>query len=150
MTKRITTLSGLMQPGMKWIVSRNKRSSPHARAKWDSNHKRILNAPQGKLDICCQVQWETQGKTCCRWFSHPRTSREYHSGVVSLRHLRLVIFLGEPNNLELWGADIGSVYLEPYTNEKLFIIAGAEFKELERFILIFNKALYALKSSGKR
>ena len=34
--------------------------------------------------------------------------------------------------------------------EKLFIIAGPEFEELEGFILIFNKALYGLKSSGKR
>ena len=37
-----------------------------------------------------------------------------------------------------------------YTHEKLFIIAGPEFVELEGLILIFNKALYGLKSSGKR
>ena len=73
-----------------------------------------------------------------------------YSGVVSLRHLRLVIFLGELNNLEVWGADIGNEYLEAYTQENLFIIAGPEFEELEGFILIFNKALYGLKSSGKR
>ena len=30
------------------------------------------------------------------------------------------------------------------------MIAGAEFEELEGFILVFNKALYGLKSSGKR
>ena len=73
-----------------------------------------------------------------------------YSGLVSLRHLRLVIFLGELNNLQLWGADIGNAYLEAYTHEKLFIIAGAEFEELDSFILVFNKALYGLKSSGKR
>ena len=72
------------------------------------------------------------------------------SGVVALGHLRLVIFLGELNNLELWGADIGNAYLEAYTHEKLFIIKGAEFEELEGFIQIFNKPLYGLKSSGKR
>ena len=38
---------------------------------------------------------------------------------------------------------------EAYTHEKLFIIAGPDFEELEGFILIFNKALYGLKSSGK-
>ena len=48
------------------------------------------------------------------------------------------------------GADIGNVYLEAYTHEKLFIIAGPEFEEPEGFILIFNKALYGLKSSSKR
>ena len=40
--------------------------------------------------------------------------------------------------------------MEVCTHEKLFIIAGAEFEELGGFILIFNKALYGLKSSGKR
>ena len=30
------------------------------------------------------------------------------------------------------------------------MIAGAEFEELEGFVLVFNKALYGLKSIGKR
>ena len=80
----------------------------------------------------------------------PEPVENIYSGVVSLRHLRLVIFLGELNNLELCGADIGNAYLEAYTHEKLFIILGPEFEELEGFILIFNKALYGLKSSRKK
>ena len=80
----------------------------------------------------------------------PEPVANTYSGVVSLRHLRLVIFIGELSNLELWGADIWNAYLEAYTQEKLFIIAGPEFEELEGFILIFNKALYGLISSGKR
>ena len=40
--------------------------------------------------------------------------------------------------------------MEAFIHEKLFMIAGAEFEELEGFILIFNKALYGLESSGKR
>ena len=42
-----------------------------------------------------------------------------YSSVVSLRDLRLVIFLSQLNNLELWGADIGNAYLESYTEEKI-------------------------------
>ena len=42
-----------------------------------------------------------------------------YSGVASLRHLRLVIFFGELNNLDLQGADIGDAYLGVYTHEKL-------------------------------
>ena len=80
----------------------------------------------------------------------PEPVENINSGVVSLRHLRLVIFLGELNNLELWGADIGNAYLEAHTQQKLFIIGGAEFEELEGFILIFNKALYGLNSCGKK
>ena len=37
-----------------------------------------------------------------------------------------------------------------FTDEKLYIVAGSEFEELEGYILIFLKALYGLKSSGRR
>ena len=40
-----------------------------------------------------------------------------YSGVVSLRSLRMVVFLSELNNLEIWGADVGNAYLEAYTDE---------------------------------
>ena len=62
----------------------------------------------------------------------------------------LAIFLGKLNNLDIWGADIGNAYLEVFTDEKLYIVSGPEFEELEGYILIFLKALYGLKSSGKR
>ena len=80
----------------------------------------------------------------------PEPIENIYSGVVSLRYLRLVIFLGKLNNLELWGADIGNEYLEAFTDEKLYIVAGPEFQELEGYIHIFLKALYGLKPSGKR
>ena len=64
--------------------------------------------------------------------------------------MKLVIFLGKLNNLELWGADIGNAYLEAPTEEKLYIVAGPEFEDWEGFILTFSKAPYRLKSSGKR
>ena len=73
-----------------------------------------------------------------------------YSGVVSLRGFRLVLFLGELNNLEVWSTDIGNAYLEAMTSEKVYIIAGPEFGELEGHILIIHKALYGLRSSGAR
>ena len=48
------------------------------------------------------------------------------------------------------GAGIGNAYLEAFTDEKLYIVAGPEFEELEGYVLIFIKALYGSKSSGKR
>ena len=61
-----------------------------------------------------------------------------------------MIFLGKLKNLDIWGAHIGNVYLEVFTDENLFIVAGPEFQELEGYILNFLKALYGLKASGKR
>ena len=73
-----------------------------------------------------------------------------YSGVVSLRSLRIVVFLAELNKLELWGADIGNAYLEAKTKEKVYIIGGTGFGDLEGHTLIIYKALYGLKSSGAR
>ena len=57
-----------------------------------------------------------------------------YSGVVSLRSLRMVVFLSQLNDLEIWGA-------EAYTDQKLCIIAGPEVKELQGHLLIMIKAL---------
>jgi hypothetical protein len=73
-----------------------------------------------------------------------------YSGVVSLRGIRLVIFLAELNGLETWSTDIGNAYLESYTKEKVGIKAGPEFGELAGHTLIIVKALYGLRSSGLR
>jgi hypothetical protein len=47
-----------------------------------------------------------------------------------------VLFLAELNHLEIWATDIGNAYLQAYTSEKAFIIAGQEFEEHEGHILI--------------
>ena len=126
------------------------------RVKWDSNHKQIMNAPPNHQKIRVNLIFAVKhdGRHKARLLADgsltPEPVENIYSGVVFLRHLRLVMFLGELNNLELWRADIGNAYLEAYTHEKLFIIAGPEFEELKSFILIFKKALYGLKSSGKR
>ena len=52
--------------------------------------------------------------------------------------------------MEIWGADVGNAYLEAYTDEKLCIIAGPEFKELQGHLLIMIKALYRTRSGGAR
>ena len=73
-----------------------------------------------------------------------------YSGVVSLRSLRMVIFLSQLNDLKIWGADVGIAYLEVYTDEKLCTIAGPEFKELQGHLLIMIKALHVTRSRGAR
>ena len=73
-----------------------------------------------------------------------------YSGVVSLKSLRMVVFLSQLNDLEIWGADVGNAYLEAYTDQKLCIIAGPEFKELQDHLLIMIKALHGTRSGGAR
>ena len=51
---------------------------------------------------------------------------------------------------EVWQTDVGNTYLEAKTKEKVYVIAGPEFGELEGHIFIINKALYGLKRSGLR
>ena len=52
--------------------------------------------------------------------------------------------------MKVWAADIGNIYLEATTKEKLYIVAGPEFEELQGHTLVIHKALYGLKSSGLR
>ena len=109
-------------------------------SKWDSNHKCILNAPPDhqkiRVNLIFAVKYKGRHKArlVVDGSLTPDPVENIYSRVVSLRHLRLVIFLGELNNLELWGGDIGNAYLEAYTHQKLSIIAGVEFEELERFL----------------
>jgi hypothetical protein len=58
------------------------------------------------------------------------------SGVVSLRGVCLITFLAELNNLELWGADVNSAYLEAKTSEKIYFIAGPEFGDLQGHVMV--------------
>jgi Reverse transcriptase (RNA-dependent DNA polymerase) len=62
----------------------------------------------------------------------------------------LVVFLAELNGFALWGADVGNAYLEAKTKEKVYIVRGHEYGELEGHMLIVDKTLYGLRSSGLR
>ena len=67
--------------------------------------------------------------------------KSVYSGVVSLRGFCLALFHGELNGLEIWSTDIGNAYLEAMTSEKVYIIAGPEFGDLEGHIHVVLRAL---------
>ena len=71
-----------------------------------------------------------------------------YSGVVSLWGIRLLVFLAELNGLQAWATDISSAYLQARMKEKLYLIAGPEFGDLEGHTLLVYKALYGLRTSG--
>jgi hypothetical protein len=76
----------------------------------------------------------------------------YYSSVVSLRAMRILVFLSELNDLKLCAGDVGNAYLEAYTNEKVCFVAGREFENYAQHghLLVIVKALYGLKTSGAR
>jgi hypothetical protein len=52
------------------------------------------------------------------------------------------------NDLEVMGADIGNVYLNAPTREKVYSMAGKEFGSCEGQTVVIRQALYGLKSNG--
>jgi Reverse transcriptase (RNA-dependent DNA polymerase) len=111
-------------------------------------------APNGYKKIRCHMVYDMKhdGRHKARLvagghLTDPNTESVY-SGVVSLRGIRLVVFLAELNKLQLWGADVGNAYLEAKTKERVYIVAGPEFGSLEGHTLLIDKALYGLRSSG--
>ncbi|KAL7570929.1 hypothetical protein ACA910_002562 [Epithemia clementina (nom. ined.)] len=124
------------------------------KAQWTNG--KVSNAPQGyqKIRVHRVFTVKHDGRHKARLVADGHLTKEpvetIYSAVVSIQNLRITVFLAELNILELWGADIGNAYLEALTGEKIYIIAGPEFKELEGHILIMYKALNGLKSSGAR
>ena len=111
--------------------------------------------PEGYTNIPCHMVYDVKhdGRHKARFVAGGhKTSTPIdatYSGVVSLQGIRLVTFLAELNDLELWGTDIGNAYLESYTSEKICFIAGKEFGERAGHTMKMVKAQYGLKSSGK-
>ena len=60
------------------------------------------------------------------------------------------MFLAVHNKLQVMAADIGNSYLHVKTREKLYTALGEEFGTLGGKVLIFDKGMYGLRSSGAR
>ena len=118
--------------------------------------KTVANLPEGYqlIRVRCVYDVKHDGRHKSRIVAGghltPTPVESVYSGVVSIRSIRLVTFLAELNGLQLFGADIGNAYLEADTKERVAIVAGPEFGDLEGHLLIIRKALYGLRTSGKR
>ena len=114
----------------------------------DRGHKSSSAAPSGykkiNLHFVYDVKHDGQFKARVVAGGHLTETpvESIYSGVVSLRGIRIVTFIAELNDLKVWQTDIGNAYLEAYTNEKVYVIAGPEFGELKGHIFVIRKALY--------
>ena len=137
-------------------INKYKAFQDHGKAQHDPKSRNVSNSPNGyqkiRVHLIFAVKHDGRHKARLVAAGHltPDPIESIYSGVVSIRSLRLVIFLAKLNNLEVWGDDICNAYFEAKTKEKLYIVAGPEFEELEGHILVIYKALYGLKSSGLR
>ena len=71
-----------------------------------------------------------------------------YSSVVSRDSVRICLLIAALNDLDIQGADIENAYLTAPNREKVWLRAGREFGDMQDQILIVEKALYGLKSSG--
>ena len=124
----------------------------YGKAVYEKN--KITNAPEGHQKIRVHFVFDVKhcGKFKARLVADGHLTKEpmetVYSGVVSIRNLRLAMFLAELDDLELWGADVGNAYLQALTKEKLYIVGGPEFEALQGHVLVMYKALYGTRSGG--
>ena len=98
-----------------------------------------------KFDLRCKARLVADGN----WTDVIR--EDIYSGVIGIETVRIGFLIGELNQLKCCAGDVGNAYLNGFTKEKIYIIAGPEFgPELEGKILVIVKALYGLRTSAAR
>ena len=123
----------------------------------DRGHRRNTREPPGYKKIrlvhivyACKHDWRRKARIVAGGHLTDAPLESVYSGVVSLRGIRLIVFLSVLNDFEVYQTDIGNAFLEAKTTEKVFVIAGGEFGELKDHIFIIVGSLYGLKTSAKR
>ena len=103
---------------------------------YDPKSRKVSNAPNGyqkiRVHLIFAVKHDGRHKARLVAGGHltPDPIESIYCGVVSIRSLRLVIFLAKLNNLEVWGADIGNAYLEAKTKENYMLLQAQSLKNL--------------------
>ena len=91
----------------------------------DIGHKDKVRKPEGYQMIRCHLIFSAKhdGRRKARFVAGGHLTKMIakemtYSSVVTLRGIRMVLFLAELNNLQTFAADVGNAYLEAYTSEK--------------------------------
>ena len=71
-----------------------------------------------------------------------------YSSVVSRDSVRLAFLIAGLNDLDILACDISNAYLNAPCREKIWFVGGKDTGEDEGKVLVVDRALYGLKSSG--
>ena len=103
------------------------------KAVYDKKH--ITNAPKGHQKI--RVHFVLDVKHCRKF--NARLVADGHFTKEPMETVYSGMFLAEPNNLELWGADTGHTYnLRALTREKLYTVGGPEYCHDKFFEILYQ------------
>ena len=108
----------------------------HGKAQYDPKSRKVSNAPNGyqkiRVHLIFAVKHDGRHKArlVARGHLTPDPIESIYSRVVSIRSLRLDIFLAKLNNLEVWGADLGNAYLEAKSKENYKLLQAQSLRNL--------------------
>ena len=112
------------------------------------------NPPPGYKKITCHMNFEIKMdlRRKARYvagghLTDPPSSMTY-STVVSRESVRIAFLIAALNNMDILAGDIQNAYLNAPTSEKLYFIAGKEWKADAGKSIVIVRALYGLKSSA--
>ena len=97
-------------------INEYKVFQDHGKAQYDPKSRKVSNAPNGyqiiRVHLIFAVKHDGRHKARLVAGGHltPDPIESIYSGVVSIRSLRLVIFLATLNNLEVWGDTFLSMF----------------------------------------
>ena len=91
-------------------INEYKVFQDHGKAQIDPKSRKVSNAHMDtrKSGFTSSYNGRYMARLVAGGHLTPDPIESIYSGVVSIRSLRLVIFLAKLNNLEVWGADIGN------------------------------------------
>jgi hypothetical protein len=71
-----------------------------------------------------------------------------HAVMADLETVRLAIVAAALFKLKIFAADVSHAYIQAYTKEQVYTVAGPEFGPLEGLVFVIVKALYGFRTSG--
>ena len=94
------------------------------------------------FDLTRKARYVTGGH-----LTDPPTHMTY-STVVSRESVRICLTVAALNGLDISACDIGNAYLNAETQEKVYFIAGSEWRDKQGRVVVIVRALYGLRSSA--